>query len=140
MEVNTHQEANHSLHGKDIKDPDEKHIPLEASDNDSASLENGHLQELEVDLDLVIKEQGLEDYDADHSPFPEGTFPLSSQPKQSLMDEISSCCHPKRRRPRNARKHITDVDPRHYLHNARLRHQPILQHALSLCNNCLPRR
>ena len=44
-----------------------------SSDDDTASLENGHLQELEVDLSLVILEEGLEDYDADHSPFPEGT-------------------------------------------------------------------
>lgn len=34
-------------------------------------LENGHLQELEVDMAEAIKDADIEDFDLDHSPFPE---------------------------------------------------------------------
>lgn len=35
--------------------------------------EHGHLQELEVDLNLILGEKGEEDFESDHSPYPEGT-------------------------------------------------------------------
>lgn len=43
----------HNLHGQDIE------------------LENGHLAELEVDMERVLDEEGEGDYDADTSPFPQ---------------------------------------------------------------------
>ncbi|KXH26079.1 OPT family small oligopeptide transporter [Colletotrichum nymphaeae SA-01] len=43
----------HNLHGQDIE------------------LENGHLAELEVDMQRVLDEEGEGDYDADTSPFPQ---------------------------------------------------------------------
>lgn len=43
-------------------------------------VEHGHLTELEVDLSLILEEKGEEDYDAAHSPFPEGR--ASTQPHE----------------------------------------------------------
>lgn len=37
-------------------------------------VENGHLQELEVDMQHVLEDQGLDDIDGDTSPYPEGMF------------------------------------------------------------------
>jgi hypothetical protein len=77
MEIDAPQEPVARLEEKDSKQFDEKTVqPIVngTEDSDAASIEHGHLQELEVDLDLVIQEQGEEDYAADHSPFPEGTF------------------------------------------------------------------
>jgi len=40
-----------------------------------AGLQHGHLQELEVDLNIILKESGEEDFDGDQSPYPEGMSP-----------------------------------------------------------------
>lgn len=42
-------------------------------ENNESGPEDGHLQELEVDMDLILKDDGEEDYAGDHSPYPEGT-------------------------------------------------------------------
>lgn len=36
-------------------------------------IENGHLQELEVDVQKVLEDQKIEDIESDTSPYPEGT-------------------------------------------------------------------
>lgn len=50
--------------------------PAQESDNE-ATLEHGHMQELEVDMALVLKEEGEEDYEGDQSPYPEGALTLT---------------------------------------------------------------
>ncbi|RDW87223.1 small oligopeptide transporter-like protein [Coleophoma crateriformis] len=52
----------------------DKKVPKPATKSEAtetSTLKIGHMHELEVDLNVVIKEDELEDYDADHSPFPE---------------------------------------------------------------------
>lgn len=52
---------------------DEKSAEPDAiTPSDEAELEHGHLKELEVDVSKVVGEEGLEDYDGDESPYPEG--------------------------------------------------------------------
>ena len=36
-------------------------------------VEQGHLQELEVDLSKTLQEAGIDEIESDHSPYPEGT-------------------------------------------------------------------
>jgi hypothetical protein len=76
MEVSIPQESVSHIDKRSPKYVDEKclHAFMDADEESASSPGTGHLQELEVDLDLVIKEQGEEDYDADHSPFAEGAF------------------------------------------------------------------
>jgi hypothetical protein len=53
--------------------PEKSAIPAVESDNE-AGTEHGHLQELEVDLNLILKEEGEEDFEGDQSPYPEGVL------------------------------------------------------------------
>lgn len=54
---------------------DEKHPVVDSEGGHGAYMENGHLQELEVDMGIILKEDGLEDIEGDQSPYPEGNFP-----------------------------------------------------------------
>lgn len=51
---------------------DEKKAPIDTESGDGTELDTGHLQELEVDLGLIVKEGGLIDIEGDQSPYPEG--------------------------------------------------------------------
>jgi hypothetical protein len=56
---------------------DEKKVNAEVNtENDDSGLEDGHMQELEVDMDGILKDGGEEDIDGDHSPYAEGSFSL----------------------------------------------------------------
>ena len=41
---------------------------------DETEVKQGHLTELEVDLDKTLNEVGIDDVDSEHSPYPEGGF------------------------------------------------------------------
>ena len=63
------------------------HTPEKGSDTEEppeyeaqGKLEHGHLQELEVDLGKRLVEAEVYDVDSDHSPYPEGQFPLLLSP------------------------------------------------------------
>lgn len=47
--------------------------PTEETDTD---IENGHMKELEVDVQKILGEEGIEDIDGDDSPYPEGISSL----------------------------------------------------------------
>lgn len=56
-----------------LSDIDEKKVAVDVdTENNESSLDEGHLQELEVDLDGILKEDGEEDIDGEHSPYAEG--------------------------------------------------------------------
>lgn len=50
---------------------DEKKIGYAVDSEPEMGLEHGHLQDLEVDMGEVIKDPNVEDYDLNHSPYPE---------------------------------------------------------------------
>jgi hypothetical protein len=53
---------------------DEKMVNTEVDpENNDSGREDGHIQELEVDMDVILKDGGEENYAGDHSPYPEGT-------------------------------------------------------------------
>lgn len=143
MEIDAPREPATKLEGKTSKELDEKTawpVVNSTNDSDAASIEHGHLQELEVDLDLVMQEQGEEDYAADHSPFPEGTSHCSPQVKSVFTEMTSSGCYPRCRRPSNTRQHSPNVDSRHCVYNGWLRCQSVFLHEISFSHDCLSSR
>ena len=55
---------------------DEKKVNTEIdAENNDSGLEDGHMQELEVDMDGILLDGGDEDIDGDHSPYAEGISP-----------------------------------------------------------------
>lgn len=57
---------------------DEKTVsPVTILQDGETELEHGHMQELEVNVARVLKEDGLEGIEGDQSPYPEG---LSAPP------------------------------------------------------------
>ena len=56
----------------------EKKVHTEVDpENDDSGLEYGYMQELEVDIDGILRDGGEEDIDGDHSPYAEGISSLS---------------------------------------------------------------
>jgi len=54
--------------------------PVDVDVDVSASgpeLEHGHLQDLEIDVGRVLKDDTIEDFESDTSPYPEGIDPVS---------------------------------------------------------------
>jgi len=52
---------------------DEKKVNTEVgAENNDSGLEDGDMQELEVDMDGILKDDREEDIDGDHSPYAEG--------------------------------------------------------------------
>ena len=43
---------------------------------DGTDVEDGHMQELEVDMGHVLEDKGIEDIEGDTSPYPEGMFAI----------------------------------------------------------------
>jgi len=70
-------------------------VPALESDNE-AGQEHGHLQELEVDMNLILKEEGEEDFEGDQSPYPEGMFAFHKfKHKCKLIFDFSSGSGPR---------------------------------------------
>lgn len=75
---------------------DEKKMETEFdAENNDFGFEDGHMQELEVDMDEILKEDGEEDIDGDHSPYAEGISSIKcfSQPPSTEIlpaNEINS--------------------------------------------------
>lgn len=70
-----------ALDQKGVEVDEEKSDELVGISNDKKAgfeatldVENGHLQELEVDMRHILKDQGLDDINGDSSPYPEGTL------------------------------------------------------------------
>lgn len=56
-------------------------------------IEHGHLQEIEVDVDRVLHDQGVKDVNADTSPYPEGKLMNPGRPDPVLtLPRSPSCC------------------------------------------------
>ncbi len=63
-------ENDHELLKKSSISKDNTHA-FELGKNDG-DVEPEHLQELEVDVERILEDEGIEDYEADTSPYPEG--------------------------------------------------------------------
>lgn len=58
-------------------------------------VEAGHLQEIEVDVDRTLHDQGVKDVDADTSPYPEGRSMNRCRPHHNaalILPYSTSCC------------------------------------------------
>jgi hypothetical protein len=63
--------AQQTLPEKWVEKGDMKDVGSDVNIAESGN-ETGHLQELEVDIAVILKEDGEEDIEGDQSPYPEG--------------------------------------------------------------------